>query len=60
MIRFRKFARGQETWSVGISHLRFGSDGRVVYHQDYWSAADGVYQHIPILGGLIRAIRKRF
>ena len=60
MIRFRKFARGLETWSVGISHLRFGSDGRVVYHQDYWNAADGVYQHIPILGGLIRAIRKRF
>ena len=22
MIRFRKFARGKETWSIGISHLR--------------------------------------
>ena len=60
MIRFRKFARGQDTWSVGISHLRFATDGRVAYQQDYWNAADGVYQHVPLLGWMIRAIRKRF
>ena len=60
MIQFRRFARGQDTWSVGISHLRFAADGRVAYHQDYWNAADGVYQHIPLLGWMIRAIKKRF
>ena len=59
MIRFRKFVRGQDTWSIGISHLRFAADGRVVYHQDYWNAADGVYQHIPLLGWMIRAIKRR-
>ena len=47
MIRFRKFARGKDTCSVGISHLRFAADGRVAYH-------------VPLLGWMIRAIRKRF
>jgi hypothetical protein len=60
LIRFRKFAKGRDTWTVGISHLRFGADGRVVYHQDYWDSALGVYQYIPLLGAVIRAIRRRF
>lgn len=59
MIRFRKLRRGVDTWSVGMSHLRFDADGRVVYHQDYWNAADGLYEHIPLLGGLIRGIKRR-
>ena len=60
LIRFRKFAKGRDTWTVGISHLRFDADGRVVYHQDYWDSALGVYQYIPLLGAAIRAIRRRF
>ncbi len=59
MIKFKRFKRGVETSSVGISHLRFDATGRVVYHQDYWNAADGLYQHIPVLGAAIRAIQKR-
>ena len=59
LIRFRKFAKGRDTWTVGITHLRFAADGRVVYHQDYWDSALGVYQHIPLLGAAIRAIRRR-
>lgn len=59
MIRFRKFSRGKDTWSIGISHLRFDAGGLVVYQQDYWNAADGLYQHIPLLGAVMRAIRKR-
>jgi hypothetical protein len=59
MIRFRKLRRGVDTWTVGMSHLRFDAEGRVVYHQDYWNAADGLFQHIPVLGTLIRAIKRR-
>ncbi len=59
MIRFKRFRRGVDTWTVGMSHLRFDSAGRVAYHQDYWNAADGLYEHIPVLGGLIRAIKRR-
>jgi hypothetical protein len=59
MIRFRKLRRGIDTWTVGVSHLRFDADGRVAYHQDYWNAADGVYEHVPVLGALIRAVKRR-
>jgi hypothetical protein len=59
MIRFKRFKRGVDTYSVGISHLRFNADGHVVYHQDYWNAAEGLYQHVPVLGAAIRAIQNR-
>lgn len=59
MIRFKRFRRGVDTWTVGMSHLRFAADGRVAYHQDYWNAADGLYEHLPLIGGLIRMVKKR-
>jgi hypothetical protein len=59
MIRFKRFAGGRETWSIGMSHIRMDAHGLVVYHQDYWNAADGLFQHIPILGSAIRAIKRR-
>lgn len=59
MIRFRKLRRGVDTWTVGMSHLRFDAGGRVVYQQDYWNAAEGIYQHVPVLGTMIRAIQRR-
>lgn len=59
MIRFRKLRRGVDTWTVGMSHLRFDAEGHVVYHQDYWNAADGLFQHIPVIGTLIAAVKRR-
>lgn len=59
MIRFKRFKKGQDTWTVGMSHLRFNAEGLVVYHQDYWNATDGIFRHIPILGTLINAVIKR-
>ncbi len=59
MIRFKRFARGKDTHSIGISQLRFNSDGLVVFHQDFWNAADGLFQYVPLLGAGIRAIKRR-
>ena len=59
MIRFKKLRRGVDTWTIGASHLRFNSEGLVVYHQDYWNAADGIFQHIPLLGWMINKIKQR-
>lgn len=58
-IRFRRFRRGVDTESIGMSHLRFDREGLVVLHQDYWNAADGLFQHVPLLGTAIRAIKRR-
>ena len=59
MIRFRKLRRGVDTWTIGMSHLRIAADGRIAYQQDYWNAADGIYEHVPLLGGLIRTLKRR-
>lgn len=45
--------------TTGISHVRFGADGKVVFHQDYFDGAAFLYEKIPVLGTAIRAIKKR-
>ncbi len=59
MIRFKRFKKNQDTWTIGMSHLRFNAQGLVVYHQDYWNATDGIFRHIPVLGNMINAIIRR-
>ena len=47
-------------WRVeGCSMLRFGDDGRLTAHYDYWDAAAGLYERIPLLGYVLRTLRRR-
>jgi limonene-1,2-epoxide hydrolase len=55
--RFRGSATPQRIH--GVSHLRVGSDGRVTYHRDYWDAAEEVYGKLPVLGALMRWLKRR-
>ncbi len=50
---------GKPLLSQGISHIRFDRQGRVVYHRDYWDAAGNLFEHFPLVGALLRSIRKR-
>lgn len=43
----------------GVSRVVFSDVGKVLSHQDYWDAASNVYEHIPLLGSLMRLIKKR-
>lgn len=43
----------------GASHLRFSPAGLVVLHRDYWDAAEELYAKLPVLGALMRALRRR-
>lgn len=43
----------------GASHLRFDADGRVTLHRDYWDAAQQVYERVPMLGAVLRWLRRR-
>jgi steroid Delta-isomerase len=43
----------------GSSHLRFAPDGRVSLHRDYWDAAEELYEKLPLLGALMRWLKKR-
>lgn len=45
--------------TVGMSHVRFDRDGRVTFHQDYWDTSV-VYEKVPVVGSVIRWIRRQF
>lgn len=47
------------TLTCGISQVRFGADGKVIFQQDYYDAGAFLYEKLPILGGEIRYIKKR-
>lgn len=42
----------------GLSHLRFDADGRVTDHRDHWDSVEELYMKLPLLGGLMRALRR--
>jgi SnoaL-like domain len=43
----------------GGSHLLLNDDGKIVSHRDYWDAAEELYAKLPILGVLMRWLKKR-
>ena len=43
----------------GVTHLRFDADGRITHHTDLFDAASGFYETLPVVGGLLRQIKKR-
>ena len=53
-----KFRGGREpVRTIGMTLLRFDEAGRAVLHQDFWDPAAGFYEHLPVLGGILRWIR---
>ena len=56
---FRLRGRSAAGWIHGASHLRFGADGRVMLHRDYWDAAQQDYEGVPVLGAVMRWLRHR-
>ena len=50
---------GQFDEILGMSHLRFNEQGRVVFHQDYWDPSDLLYRRIPVAGWMIHKIKQR-
>jgi steroid delta-isomerase len=43
----------------GASHLRFDAAGQVAAHRDYWDAAEELYEKLPVLGALMRWLKRR-
>ncbi len=57
--RFESRLRGQKWAFDGVSSLVFSDDGRVQSHIDYWDAATHFYERLPLIGAVIRWIRRR-
>jgi hypothetical protein len=56
-MRHRRFRAGESLALPGASHIRFSD--RVHYHRDYFDVGALVYERLPVLGSLIRAVRAR-
>ncbi|MBX3635875.1 MAG: nuclear transport factor 2 family protein [Rubrivivax sp.] len=50
---------GEEIRVRGATHLRLAADGRVAEHRDYWDAAEELYEKLPVLGTLMRWLKRR-
>lgn len=56
---FHFVLRGRALTVSGVTHLRFDADGRVTLHRDYWDAAEELYEKLPLIGGVMRGLRRR-
>lgn len=57
---YRLRASAPQREIAGVTHLRATDDGnRLTVHRDLFDAAEAVYEHIPVVGALIRAVKKR-
>jgi hypothetical protein len=43
----------------GATHIVFGPDGAVALHRDYWDAAEELYEKLPLLGAVMRWLKRR-
>ncbi len=55
---FRR-GNGRDQQILGSTHLRFDDEGRVLLHHDHWDAAGQLYETLPVLGMLMRWLRRR-
>ncbi len=55
----KRFKTDQLQRCHGSSHLIFDSNNQIMYHRDYWDAAEELYEKIPILGGFMRWLKKQ-
>lgn len=57
--RFRRKGDSATSLIHGSTHVRFAADGRVTWHRDYWDPAGELYESVPLLGALMRWLRRR-
>ena len=57
--RFKRFDTTTVQAVRGGSHVVFNEQGLVTLHRDYWDAAEELYEKLPVLGGVMRWLKKR-
>lgn len=50
--------RGKNRSIPGVSHFRFNHEGLVSAQEDYWDASFVLYGEIPVLGAIMRGIKR--
>ncbi|HEX4857254.1 MAG TPA: nuclear transport factor 2 family protein [Limnobacter sp.] len=59
LFEMQRFKAGQVQCIRGSSHLVLNENGLVQSHRDYWDTAEELYEKIPVLGGLMRWLKKQ-
>ncbi len=57
--RFKRFDTHTLQTVRGGSHILFNEQGLVTLHRDYWDAAEELYEKLPLLGGVMRWLKKK-
>ena len=57
LFRMKRFA-DQMQCIRGATHLKFAADGRANFHRDYWDAAEELYEKLPLLGSMMRGLKR--
>jgi hypothetical protein len=57
--RFKRFDTITLQAVRGASHVVFNEQGLVTMHRDYWDAAEELYEKLPVVGGVMRWLKKR-
>ena len=57
--RFKRFDTTSWQSVRGGTHLVFNDAGLVTLHRDYWDAAEELYEKLPVVGGLMRWLKRR-
>ena len=58
LFRMKRGSAGEQCIR-GATHVRFAADGRVEFHRDYWDAAEELYEKLPVLGALMRWLKRK-
>jgi ketosteroid isomerase-like protein len=58
IFRFKRFGRELQTIRGG-SHVELDAQGRITLHRDYWDAAEELYEKLPVVGALMRWLKRR-
>jgi steroid delta-isomerase len=57
LFRMKRFSTVEQCIR-GATHLKFDADGRVCFPRDYWDAAEELYEKLPVLGTLMRGLKR--
>ncbi len=56
---FKNFDKTTEQTVRGGTHLLLDAQGKITTHRDYWDPAEEVYEKLPVVGGVMRWLKKR-
>ena len=56
---FKFSLRAQEMSIAGCTQFELNDAGLITLHQDYWDPAQQIYEKIPVLGSVLRMLRRK-